>query len=54
MKNNVTSLLELHNTIYAAAAATVRMSGGKIKTTWIIYKINKNPTMGKKTQETNQ
>jgi hypothetical protein len=31
MKNNVTNFLELHNTIYAAAVATVRMSGGKIK-----------------------
>jgi hypothetical protein len=31
MKNNVTNFLELHNTIYAAAVATVRMSGGKIE-----------------------
>jgi hypothetical protein len=31
MKNNVTDFLELHNTIYAAAVATVRMLGGKIQ-----------------------
>jgi hypothetical protein len=31
MKNNVTNLLELRNTIYAAAVATMRMSGSKIK-----------------------
>jgi hypothetical protein len=31
MKNNVTNFLELHNTIYATAVATVRMLGGKIK-----------------------
>jgi hypothetical protein len=31
MKNNVTNFLQLHNTIYAAAFATVRMSGGKIE-----------------------
>jgi hypothetical protein len=31
MKNNVTTFLELHNTIYAAAVVTVRMSGGKIR-----------------------
>jgi hypothetical protein len=27
MKNNVTNFLELHNTIYTAAVATMRMSG---------------------------
>jgi hypothetical protein len=27
MKNNVINFLELHNTFYAAAVATVRMSG---------------------------
>jgi hypothetical protein len=31
MKNRVTNFLELHNTIYEAAFATVTMSGGKIK-----------------------
>jgi hypothetical protein len=31
MKNNVTNFPELHSTIYAAAVATVRMLGGKIK-----------------------
>jgi hypothetical protein len=31
MKNNVINFLELRNTIYTAAVATVRMSGGKIK-----------------------
>jgi hypothetical protein len=31
MKNNVTNFLELHVIIYAAAVATMRMSGGKIK-----------------------
>ena len=31
MKNNVTNFLELHNTIYAAAVATVRMSDDKIE-----------------------
>jgi hypothetical protein len=29
-KNNVTNFLELHNTIYTAAVATVRMSAGNI------------------------
>jgi hypothetical protein len=47
MKNYVTNFLELHNAIYAAAVATVRMSGGKIKKTWIIYKIDNKPHHGK-------
>jgi hypothetical protein len=38
MKNNVTNFLELHNTIYAAAVATMRMSGGKIKKTGLFTK----------------
>ena len=31
MKNNVTNFIELHNIIYAAAVATVRMSGRKMR-----------------------
>jgi hypothetical protein len=31
MKNNLTNFLQLHNTVYAAAVATVRVSGGKIE-----------------------
>ena len=30
LKHNVTSFLELHNTIYTAAVATVRLSGARI------------------------
>jgi len=31
LKNNVTNFFELHNTISAAAVATVRMSGGQVR-----------------------
>jgi len=51
LEHNVTSFLELHNTIYAAAVATVRLSEVRIDgkkaephTKWIT-----NPTIGKKT-----
>jgi len=50
LKQNVTSFLELHNTIYAAAVATVRLSGARTdgkKLNHIQKKIT-NPTMGKK------
>ena len=48
MKNNVTNFLELHNTIYAAGVATVRMSGGKIRNKQLNYSQNKNkPNHGK-------
>jgi hypothetical protein len=53
MKNDVTNFLELH-IIYAAAVATVRMSGVRKKATRIIHKIYNKHTMGKQAQETNQ
>jgi hypothetical protein len=47
-ENNVTSFLELHNTIYAAAVATVRKSGARIeKKNWTTYKIKHKPHHGK-------
>jgi hypothetical protein len=43
MKNNVANFPELNNTIYAAAVATVRMLGGKIKNN-LDYSQNKQQT----------
>jgi uncharacterized coiled-coil DUF342 family protein len=44
MKNNVTNFLELHNTIYAAAVVTLRMSGGKIERKKLFHLQNKQQT----------
>ena len=43
-ENNVTSFLELHNTIYAAAVATVRMLGARIERKRLNHLQNKTQT----------
>jgi len=57
LKYNVTNF-ELHNTIYAAAFATVRLSEARMDRQIDINKLNHtqnntNSTMGKKAPETN-
>jgi len=53
LKQNVINLLELHNTIYAAAVATVRLSGARIDGKKLNYIQNKLQTPPWVRRETN-